>query len=228
MSASERRIVSAFDRRGPLHPAWRASLALAPFRPRSSPEQKRSAAAGRKPNSVSTFARALRHELRWMTTIPLGPALLTGSSDLPGGFQRAVVKRLPIWPCSVRGFACHLSYDRCGALLPHLFTIACLRPLGRRHGRPCDLPLAVYFLCHCPSGCPDRELPGALPCGVRTFLPPSRLFEPLRRASPQKRRHFSSADLERPAGRSAKREGRRSSVPLRRNSDRSISRRFPA
>src|SRR5262249_28272785 len=24
-----------------------------------------------------------------------------------------------------------------------------------------------------PSGCPDRELPGALPCGVRTFLPPT-------------------------------------------------------
>src|SRR6266516_1629589 len=31
---------------------------------------------------------------------------------------------------------------------------------------------AVCFLCHCPSGCPDRALPGALPCGVRTFLPP--------------------------------------------------------
>ena len=30
---------------------------------------------------------------------------------------------------------------------------------------------AVYFLCHFPSGCPDRALPGALPCGVRTFLP---------------------------------------------------------
>jgi hypothetical protein len=30
---------------------------------------------------------------------------------------------------------------------------------------------AVCFLCHCPSGCPDRVLPGALPCGVRTFLP---------------------------------------------------------
>jgi hypothetical protein len=29
---------------------------------------------------------------------------------------------------------------------------------------------AVYFLCHYPSGCPDRGLPGALPCGVRTFL----------------------------------------------------------
>src|SRR5438128_5037069 len=32
---------------------------------------------------------------------------------------------------------------------------------------------AVYFLCHYPSSCPDRALPGALPCGVRTFLPPS-------------------------------------------------------
>src|SRR5678815_2726042 len=29
---------------------------------------------------------------------------------------------------------------------------------------------AVYFLCHYPSSCPDRALPGALPCGVRTFL----------------------------------------------------------
>jgi hypothetical protein len=28
----------------------------------------------------------------------------------------------------------------------------------------------VYFLCHFPSSCPDRALPGALPCGVRTFL----------------------------------------------------------
>jgi len=31
--------------------------------------------------------------------------------------------------------------------------------------------VAVYFLCHCPSGHPDRALPGALPYGVRTFLP---------------------------------------------------------
>ena len=29
---------------------------------------------------------------------------------------------------------------------------------------------AVYFLCHFPSGHPDRVLPGALPYGVRTFL----------------------------------------------------------
>ena len=33
---------------------------------------------------------------------------------------------------------------------------------------------AVYFLCHFPSGHPDRALPGALPCGVRTFLPSRR------------------------------------------------------
>ena len=32
---------------------------------------------------------------------------------------------------------------------------------------------AVCFLCHCPSSCPARALPGALPFGVRTFLPPS-------------------------------------------------------
>jgi len=71
------------------------------------------------------------------------------------------VNRSPIWPCSVRGFACRRCCHRRGALLPHLFTIACLAAS------------AVYFLCHCPSGRPDRPLTGALPCGVRTFLPPS-------------------------------------------------------
>jgi len=82
-----------------------------------------------------------------MTTIPLGPALLTGSSDLPGGFGRAVLfdatgsrrlrQCLPIWPCSVRGFACHLPYSRRGALLPHLFTLTSrLTPSGFARGRP--------------------------------------------------------------------------------------------
>ena len=32
-------------------------------------------------------------------------------------------------------------------------------------------PGAVYFLCHFPSSYPARALPGALPFGVRTFLP---------------------------------------------------------
>jgi hypothetical protein len=30
---------------------------------------------------------------------------------------------LPIWFCSVRGFACHACYQARGALLPHLFTL---------------------------------------------------------------------------------------------------------
>jgi hypothetical protein len=99
------------------------------------------------------------------TIIPLAPSSLTGSSSLPGSIGRAVLERFPIWPCSVRGFACHPCCHGRGALLPHLFTIACrLAPAS-----------AVCFLCHFPSSCPDRALPGALPCGVRTFLPPSPL-----------------------------------------------------
>jgi hypothetical protein len=150
-----------------------------------------------------------------VTTIPLGPALLAGSSGLPGGFGRAVLERLPIWPCSVRGFACHLSYDRCGALLPHLFTLTRLRPplfelraSARQAPRPTageggaclavargakrrGRRRAVYFLCHFPSSYPDRELPGALPSGVRTFLPPPP--RRLRGASARRRSSVSAA-----------------------------------
>jgi hypothetical protein len=56
-------------------------------------------------------------------TIPLAPALLTGSSNLPGNFGRAVLRRFPIWSCSVWGFACHVCRQPRGALLPHLFTL---------------------------------------------------------------------------------------------------------
>ena len=87
-----------------------------------------------KPNSVRLRStRALRRAAATAaTTIPLGPRLLAGSSDLPGGFGRAVRRRAaasgratrhPIWSCSVRGFACHRRYRRRGALLPHLFTL---------------------------------------------------------------------------------------------------------
>ena len=69
----------------------------------------------------------------------------------------------------MRGLACHPPYGERGALLPHLFT------LTRRLTGPKPGSLgAVYFLCHFPSGRPDRGLPGALPCGVRTFLPTQR------------------------------------------------------
>src|ERR1700682_5403161 len=104
-----------------------------------------------------------------MTTISLDWPLLARSSALPGdpdGPSGPAVNRrvaapgagdLPIWSCSVRGFACHPCCHERGALLPHLFTLT--------HQR-----WAVYFLCHFPSGHPDRALPGASPCGVRTFL----------------------------------------------------------
>ncbi len=67
---------------------------------------------------------------------------------------------------------------------------------------------AVCFLCHYPSGHPDRALPGALPFGVRTFLSPSRPSG----ASAQRARWISqstSSDLPR---RSVRRTRRRAIV----------------
>ena len=137
-------------------------------------------AASRKPNSVSAAA-------------PCGaPADDDHSSSLAiaGGikrptrrlYRRAVccgcAAGLLIWSCSVRGFACHPCYHGRGALLPHLFT---LTRLSSQASRPAAFGQAVCFLCHCPSSCPDRALPGALPCGVRTFLSPSRSVHPASR-----------------------------------------------
>src|SRR5690606_28960570 len=97
----------------------------------------------------------------------LGPALLTGSSDLPGDIGRAVLS------VSLFGLA------PCGVLPAIRLTADAVRSYRTFSPLPLDSALsavrrAVYFLCHCPSGCPDRGLPGALPCGVRTFLPPPR------------------------------------------------------
>ncbi len=169
--------------------------------PETAPSLASAAADVRKPNSVPRLRRpslALRRApagLGVVTIIPLAPPSLAGSSSLPGSFGRAVLLRFPIWPCSVRGFACHPCCHGRGALLPHLFTLTRLRPLASRgdvgpasHSRSIrpggpaapkpdreasGRRRAVYFLCHFPSSCPDRALPGALPCGVRTFLPPS-------------------------------------------------------
>src|SRR3970282_97470 len=79
------------------------------------------------------------------TTIPLGPRLLAGSSDLPGGLGRAVLNRHPIWSCSVRGFACHPCCHGRGALLPHHFTLTspAFAPYRAWAWR------ALSFLCHC-------------------------------------------------------------------------------
>jgi len=103
------------------------------------------------------------------TVIPLGRALLRGSSDLPGGMTcRASTcpgrsrGSLPIWSCSVWGLPCPPHYCGGGALLPHLFTLTpTLQP--RRYvfcgtfRRPGLIPAS-------------RTLSGTLLCGVRTFL----------------------------------------------------------
>src|SRR5215218_6844248 len=115
-------------------------------------------AVSRKPNSV--HLRALRRF--GVTTIPLAPALLPGSSDLPGDLdgpsnQRSSAGRLPIWPCSVRGFACHPCYHERGALLPHLFTLTSrLTPEGRVEGRYifCATFLQVTLTGRYPAHCP--------------------------------------------------------------------------
>ena len=39
-------------------------------------------------------------------------------------------KCLPIWSCSVWGFACRVCYQPRGALLPHLFTLTCPKAGG--------------------------------------------------------------------------------------------------
>src|SRR5258705_6100422 len=109
--------------------------------------------------------------------IPLAPPSLAESSDLPGDFGRAVRMTSPYWVLLRAGFCLPpvLPRARCALTAPfHPYLIA-----GPDKARPTYVgrtllgppTVAVYFLCHFPSGCPDRALPGALPCGVRTFLP---------------------------------------------------------
>jgi len=112
------------------------------------------------------------------TVIPLGHALLRGSSDLPGGcgapsrhaFQLSPEglrqKSLPIWSCSVWGLPCPAHYCDGGALLPHLFTLTwALRP-----GRYVFCGTFRRTIPPVKARGPSRTLSGTLLCGVRTFL----------------------------------------------------------
>ena len=54
---------------------------------------------------------------------------------------------LPIWPCSRWGLPCHERYRSRGELLPHRFTLACVRRAGSS---------AVCSLLHFPSGLSPR------------------------------------------------------------------------
>ena len=103
---------------------------------------RKTAAGSRKPNSVrrlSPCGEVLRDNHSSRPGIAGGfkqptRRLRTGRPLSPTHTMYAGACRLPIWPCSVRGFACHLPYSRRGALLPHLFTLtppSRLSPLQR-------------------------------------------------------------------------------------------------
>ena len=141
--------------------------------------------------------------LREAAIIPLGGALLRRSSSLPEGQNGPGQPSPPIWPCTTRGFPCLRCCHRSGGLLPHLFTLAkrarhkrlaggfasCLSSRRCSQSAKADSPRfapAVYSLWHYPwPGLVIRfrsphkpsplALPGALPNGVRTFLPLRRL-----------------------------------------------------
>ncbi len=114
-----------------------------------------------KPNSVPSAIA--RKRPRVVTTIPLASPLLARSSDLPGGFGRAILKA-PLYLVLLRAGFCLPSTSR-------RTRCALTAPFHPYRGARGASATAVCFLCHFPSGRPDRGLPGALPCGVRTFLP---------------------------------------------------------
>jgi hypothetical protein len=139
------------------------------------------ATAGRKPNSVPRLLRlrtltSASARVGEATIIPLAPSLLTGSSGLPGSLGRVV--RWALLPGTALPY---LALLRAGFCLPRLLPGARCALTAPFH--PClfapavpERPSAVCFLCHFPSSCPDRALPGTLPCGVRTFLLHLRAF----------------------------------------------------
>ena len=146
----------------------------------------KSAAAGRKPNSVR---RRLACADFGGTIIPLGPALLTGSSDLPGSFERAVLSSAIALAGNCETSPPYLVLLRAGFCLPSALQQTRCALTAPFHPYPAFAPYGAtarrYFFCATsPSGYPDRALPGALPCGVRTFLSPygKRSSGPLRQA----------------------------------------------
>ena len=85
--------------------------------------------------------------------------LRTGRPDNASLFGLAPCGVLPATNVAVGAVRSYRTFSPLPFDSPH-------QPFGR-HGSL----RAVYFLCHFPSGHPDRALPGALPYGVRTFLP---------------------------------------------------------
>ena len=71
------------------------------------------------------MSRPISRVLSW-TIIHLGQTSPLASSNLPvPNAGRAIWK--PIWSCSEWGLPCHCCYQQRGALLPHPFTLTCIR-----------------------------------------------------------------------------------------------------
>ncbi len=112
---------------------------------------------------------------------------VTATLERPTREQRGPRRCSPIWSCSGWGLPCHRCYQRRGALLPHLFTLACApaRTPGHRRYVFCGtfrrLTPPRRYLAPCPlepglsSTHPDKQgvqrLSGRLPPLVDAIPP---------------------------------------------------------
>jgi hypothetical protein len=123
-------------------------------------------AASRKPNSVSLLPACAGRRDDDHSSSPA----IAGGVKQPTRRPRTGRPQAPPYLVLLRAGFClppTLRPARCALTAPfHPYPPSLAGPL-RFSGA---LRRAVCFLCHFPSGCPDRALPGALPCGVRTFL----------------------------------------------------------
>lgn len=86
--------------------------------------------ASRKPEAFQLLlkkymSQPISRVLSW-TVIHLGQASPLASSNLPVS-NAGDASWKPIWSCSEWGLPCHCCYQQCGALLPHPFTLTCIR-----------------------------------------------------------------------------------------------------
>ncbi len=84
------------------------------------PPQKKSKSPPKRAFVTGPVSRILYPPGR-VVTIPLGRRLLVASSDLPGNFSRAGLKRSPIWSCSGWGLPALTCLHADCELLPHSF-----------------------------------------------------------------------------------------------------------
>ncbi len=94
------------------------------------------------------------------------------------GRPLTLARRRALAGASAGGDASLFGFAPCRVLPATRLTASAVRSYRTFSPLPLDSAFrprlgAVYFLCHYPSSYPDRALPGALPYGVRTFLPPS-------------------------------------------------------